>query len=300
MADYPSRGRLLGADPVAMAIRNLAKEAEQEQYDLPGMASLAVNHPGIFSYQIKTQPHYQQDMRTASWLDKVAQLRKDTEGRDFGLELEQGVNPAFREAIDRREELQTPYWNRGPLAHGQPLREGYNWAQAVPFSMINAARTAMGVPGAEEDLSNSADMLALRIPGLIAGRPHPAQMAWEAERRFAEGRPVTDFSFVDEAKAPIRILPEAKSLPFDSFGSHYMTSGDQALGEAGVPPGWGRRLGGAAVEAALDPVSGAVGGIRALLGKRILSGAAQLGGEMALPSVGIAIEEAVKRNEKKR
>lgn len=282
-------------------IRRLAEEAAKEEYQLPGTLSLAYNHPGVLSYQIKTQPHYQKDMQRASWLGKVADMRRRFQDEGRGLEFREQLNPKFLEAVDRREEIASPYWNRGVLAFGQPLREGLNWAGAIPATMFNAGRMAAGVEGADEDFADSADLLSGRTLGLAVGRANPTQDAWEAERRSQENRPLMDLGMFGDKMAAPRVLPTMENaLQFEPMASRGQTTGSEVIGEAmGLPkhtaPGWQRQLSGAVLEAAVDPVSGVRSGIRALLGRNLPRAAAELGSEMALPGAFIAAQEGLKR-----
>lgn len=280
-------------------IRRLADEAAREEHKLPGTLSLAANHPGVLSYQVKTQPHYQKDMQRASWLGKVADMRRKYQDEGRGLEFRDQLNPKFLEAVDRREEIASPYWNRGVLAFGQPLREGLNWAGAFPATMFNAGRMAAGVEGADEDFADSADLLSARTLGLAVGRANPTQDAWEAERRAQENRPLMDIGMFGDKMASPRVLPTMENVVgFEPMASRGQTTGDNVLGEMGVPSGWGRQLGGALLEGAVDPVSGMRSGIRALLGRNLKRAAVDIGSEMALPGAFIAAQEGLKRQAK--
>ena len=276
-------------------IRRLRDEAAREQFDYPSTWSLVANHPGVLAYQLKTEPHYQQDMRRASWLDKVAAMQRQYQDDGRGLQFRDAVNPKFLEAVERRGELKGPYWNRGVMAFGQPLREGLNWAGAIPATIYNAGRMAAGVEGADRDFEDSADLASGRMLGLAVGRENPTQQAWEMERKAAEERPLEDLSFVMEGKTGARILPTMDNLQYESLASRGQTSGNNVLGELGVQEGWKRQLAGALMDAAVDPVSGARSGIRALLGGKYLHAAADIGSEMALPGAFIAAGEGLKR-----
>jgi hypothetical protein len=212
------------------------------------------------------------------------------------VEFRDAVNPKFLEAMERRDELKGPYWNRGVMAFGQPLREGLNWAGSIPATIYNTGRVAVGVEGADRDLADSADLASVRMLGLMAGRENPTQLAWEQERKDAENRPLEDLSFALEGKSGARILPTIENaVRYEPLASRGQTSGDNVLGEMGIDPSWKRQLGGALMDAAVDPVSGARSGIRALLGSKYLRAAADIGSEMALPGAFIAAGEGLKR-----
>lgn len=282
-------------------IRRLAAEAASEKYELPGTWDLMRNHPGVLAYQIKTQPHYQKDMQRASWLGKVADLQDKYRAEGRGLEFREPLNPEFLDAVKRRQEIASPYWNRGVLAFGQPLREGLNWAGSIPATAFNAGRMVAGVEGAADDFSDSVDLASARTLGLLVGRQNPTQLAWEQERRSEEDRPLMDVSALRDTQPGARILPTADNVRFfEPMASRGQTTGDNLLQEMGVPAGWGRQLGGALAEATVDPVSGARAGIRALLGRNLPRAAVELGSEMALPGIFIAAQEGLKRQAEHR
>lgn len=79
MADYPSRSRVLGADPVAVAIRNLRAEAEGlPRAELPDTLSLIVNHPSVLGSRIKDEREYDKDRRRAHFIDRAEEAGLDT------------------------------------------------------------------------------------------------------------------------------------------------------------------------------------------------------------------------------
>lgn len=308
MADYRIPGQDEPTDPraIAEAIRQLAAEAAKEEYQRPGLFSRMAGHPGIFSYQTKTQPHYQQDMRTASYLDKVAGMRDQYRAAGRGQDWREYVHPKLNEAIDRREELRSPYINRGALASGQPLRVGLDWAGSIPSNAFNAVRAAAGSEGAMGDLADSVNTTFGRQPEMagylysaVTGTKPvyeaSAQKAWEDEQKVYENRPADDVitPFLDSKASSARILPAAIPMAFERQASAGLTTGDEFLGEmTGMQPGWKRKIAGAGLEAALDPVSGVRTGIRALIGRNLPKAALELGSEMALPGMWIGLTEA--------
>lgn len=75
----PSRSRMLGADPVAVAIRNLKAEAEGlPKAELPGTLSLLANHPSVLGSRIKDEAEYDKDMRRAHFMDRAEEAGFDT------------------------------------------------------------------------------------------------------------------------------------------------------------------------------------------------------------------------------
>jgi hypothetical protein len=276
-------------------INKYREAAEQEKYELPGMMSLAVNHPGILAYQVKTQPHYQQDMRRASFLGKVAGMRDRMVQEGRGVEFNDSLPQTLVDAVDRRDEQASPYWNRGVLAYGQPLRNGTDWMQSVSSTGLNAARMAAGVPNADVDFENSADRLAL---GALRGGNNPMQQAWETERNAEGMRPVADLSaFMEPEQKGARILP--RNSPYESYAQQGLTDGTQVANEMGVTGSPGRALG-MTIDVLTDPVTEIGTGIRALTAGKYLRGAAALGSEAAIPATFFATSEHLREEARKK
>lgn len=292
-----------GPDAVADDIRRLLQDAESSKYEMPGALSLAFNHPGILAYQIKTAPHYQQDMRRAEVLDGVADMKArndrymrltgDQSSHVFSEGLGRARIPFLEQALESRDTLKSPYWNRGVLAYGQPLRNGFDMMQAYASTNMNAGRMLGGDESAADDLSDSANRLLLGIPRAISGERDPLQFAWEMERKTEEGRPVADMSFAIDASERPRAFPGYSSLPFESFAQRGMTSGADIthplLGN-GLPG----QLAAMAVDVATDPVSEGPAAIRALLRGQIVPGLGRLAGEAAIPGAFLGVNQALR------
>lgn len=310
-------------DPVVGQILQLLQEAKKGEYELPGPASLAWNHPGVLSYQIKTQPHYENDMRRGKFLSGVADMqRRDAEYmRQTGEQSAQIMNeavgqagriiPGLQKAVDRRDEVASPYWNRGMLAHGQPARNGLDAMQAFASTSINAGRmlgAGMGIHGqtpehsaqltqqAADDFAKSADRLLLGLPSALDGRvDNPLQDAWEAERKNAGERPVESMAFAMDNPGSVRALPALSTMPYHLRASEGMTSGDNLsvpiFGDGLVGRGVG--LG---IDILTDPLSEGPAAIRNLLKGQWLRGAMGLGAEASVPAGMMVFTEAM-RNE---
>ena len=274
-------------------LQRYENEASQEKHPMPGYMSLAMNHPGILAYQVKTQPHYERDMQRASFLGKVAGMRDQMVKEGRGLEYEQSLHPSLRSAVDRRQEQATPYWNRGVLAYGQPLRNGTDWMQSVASTGINAGRMVAGVPDADVDFEKSADRALLGIPVAMMHGGNDHQTAWEAERTAQENKPIVDLGFASQpAQRGARVLPTAS--PYEAYAMQGLTDGRQVAGEMGVHGTPGKVLG-LGIDMATDPVSGFSSGIRALLRGRIGRAALEFGSEAALPGAFLASSEYLER-----
>jgi len=270
-------------------------EASKEKHQLPGAMSLAWNHPGILAYQVKTQPHYEKDMQRSSFLNKVSGMRDRLSQEGRGVEFSDSLPPALVEAVDRRDEQASPYWNRGVLAYGQPLRNGTDWMQAVSSTGLNAARMAAGVPNADVDFEHSADRLAL---GALRGGNNPMQHAWEAERNAEGQRPIADLSaFMEPEQKGARILP--RNSPYEGYAQQGLVDGTQTAGEMGLS-GFPQRAAGFGIDMLTDPVTEIGTGIRALTAGKYLRGAAALGSEAALPTAFLATSEYAREEARKK
>lgn len=335
---YP---RNRATDPIVRQILELRDEAAKDSYKLPGAMSLAIGHPGVLANQIKTQPHYENDMRRAKFLDGVAgmQDRNDYYMRRTGEQSAQVMNeamgqaeqfvPRLRDAVERRDEIASPYLKRGAFAYGQPLRNAADWAQAFASTNINAGRmlgAGLGLHGstpehssqlaqqAADDFSDSANRLMFGIPRAIAGKSDPMQDAWEAERKAEERRPVGDMSFILDNSHPVNseIMPRLRGLPYELQAAQGLTSGD-TLARPLLGDGLAGRGAALLIDGATDMLSVGPAAIRQLLRARSLSalakprhaadsiirgqylqGAGQIASELALPGALMGISEATR------
>jgi hypothetical protein len=293
----------MGPDQIADEIRQLLRDAKDTDYEMPGMASLAVNHPGILAYQVKTQPHYQQDMRRGKFLDGVEDMKSrndrymrvtgDQSSHVFTEGMGRSGIPFLEEAVGKQKSLKSPYWNRGVLAFGQPLRAGTDFMQAFASTNMNAGRMLGGDEKAADDLSDSANRLLLGIPRALSGEKDPVQYAWEAERKAEEDRPVADLTFAVDATDRPRALMAMSSMPYEMVARRGMTDGsDMAYPIFG--DGLGGKVAAMAIDAATDPLSEGPHAIRALLQGRRLAAGGHMLGEAALPGAFLGISEAMR------
>lgn len=318
---------------IVQDIRHLLKQAKATKYEYPGTSSLVFGHPSWRSaaaYQLKTAPHYERDMQRAQFLDGVAKtvddfkrgqprqgalgetVRVPTHDRHILAEAmgraEESI-PGLQDAIERRDTLRGPYWNRGLFAYGQPLRNGMDYAQAFASTNINAGKmigAGLGLHGqtkkesqeltekAAEDFSNSADRLLLGLPSALSGAVSPMQAAWEAEREVEGSRPVEDMSFAIDSAKGVRIGPSLLSVPYEQHALSGLQQG-RDFTEPLMGPGIASELAGMAIDIATDPVSEVVPAIRALSKGMIRRGVMGLASEAALPASMIGISESLKR-----
>lgn len=333
---------------IVQDIRHLLKQAKATKYEYPGTSSLVFGHPSWRSaaaYQLKTAPHYERDMQRAQFLDGVAKtvddfkrgqprqgalgetVRVPTHDRHILAEamgrledttpdlpsLAMGRSgtpiPGLQDAIEKRDTLRGPYWNRGFFAYGQPLRNGFDYAQAFASTNINAGKmigAGLGLHGqtkkesqeltekAAEDFSNSADRLLLSLPSALSGAVSPMQAAWEAEREVEGSRPVEDMSFAIDSAKGVRIGPRLLSVPYEQHALSGLQQG-RDFTEPLMGPGIASELAGMAIDIATDPVSEVVPAIRALSKGMIRRGVMGLASEAALPASMIGISESLKR-----
>lgn len=273
-------------------ILRLRDEASEAQFEMPGAASLAWNHPGVVSYQIKTQPHYERDMREAKWLGDVDAMRKRSGSNAVAVGdaldyLDRQGYPVGK-AIERRGEIANPYWHRGAFAYGQPLRNGLDAMQAYGSTSMNAGRMIAGDPGAGDDFADSADRLLMNLPSTLWGsRPGKMQQAWEKEREDAANVPVGAMPFMNEEASSIRIQPRLESLPYEMQAKSGLTTGGdfELLKGNSIPAQAGALL----VDTVTDPGTGVVDAIRSLLGKQFARAAYGMAGEMAVPGAFLGI-----------
>lgn len=267
-------------------ILRLRDEAASAEFEMPGAMHLAWNHPGVVSYQIKTQPHYERDMREAKWLGDIEAMRNrsgsDAVAVGDALSFFDRQGYPVGKAIERRGEIASPYWHRGALAYGQPLRNGIDVMQAFGSTSMNAGRMIAGDPGAGDDFADSSDRLMMNLPSTLWGsRPGKMQQAWEQERDAAARVPVGELPFMNEEASSIRVMPRIDSLPYELKARSGLTAGSdfELLRGDSLPA----QIGALAVDTVTDPGTGVVDAIRALLGKQVARAAYGMAGEFAVP-----------------
>lgn len=286
-------------------ILRLRDEAEKAQFEMPGMASLAWNHPGVLSYQVKTQPHYQRDMREAQWLGNIESLRRKMQADGAGVAysdamdfLEKNAYPKLSEAIERRDEIGNPYWQRGAFAYGQPLRNGMDVMQAFASTSMNAGRMIAGDEGAGDDFAESADRLMMNIPSTLSGTPNKMQQTWEQEREDAAKYPIGRLPLVQEDASSIRVLPRIGSIPYEYNARKGLTQGsDFELLKGDTIP---QKVGAMVVDVVTDPGTGVVDAIRALLGKQVARAGYGMASEFAVPGAFLGMSEQMAADLEKR
>jgi len=113
-------------------LRQLIEESKGiKTKPLPGMGSLAWNHPGVLGYGIDSQAEWNEDQRHAYILGKLAERYPDAHASlppHVAHEVE-----AFRNG--ERTDLTTPYHYRGVFTAGAPLHNLFQGMATVPALM---------------------------------------------------------------------------------------------------------------------------------------------------------------------
>jgi len=258
--------------------------------------------PLSMAMQRKTDAHYERDQRQKYLLDRLAELNTTP---DFLAALDRmDARRSVLGAIDRREELDSPYWSRGYLASGQPIREGLDYVQAASSLPVNFGRAISSnlFPNAPASKNAGSDLYTNlnRLSGGLLNPDDPKQLAWEAERKAMEDKPIDDLSFISDS--PLnknRVLPRATSIPMELSSQKAVMDGRRVAKELGVPEeyaGWA----GLPYDVFMDPASGA-GKVASLArAGRYIPAAANTAAEMAVPGAITAFNEYMTRSDNGR
>lgn len=272
--------RMLGRIQAAM---EESKTAEVKQS--PSWGDVLSSTPFSMAMQRKTDAHYERDQRQKYLLDRLSEMNTTP---DFLTALDNGgMRSQVLQAIGRREELDSPYWSRGYLAPGQPIREGLDYVQAVSSLPVNVGRaiSSNAFPDAPISKDAGSDLYTNinRLTGGLLNPSDPKQIAWENERKYMENRPIDDLSFIgDSPMNQNRILPRNTSIPMELASQKGVMDGRRIATEVGVP-GEYAHWAGLPYDVFMDPGSGA--GKIAGLAKagRYLPAAAAGAAEMLVP-----------------
>ena len=267
-------------------IRSAIEESQTaEVKQSPSWGDVLSSSPLSMAMQRKTDAHYERDQRQKHLLDRLSEMNTTP---DFLTALDDsGMRPQILKAIDRRDELDSPYWSRGYLASGQPIREGLDYVQAATSLPVNIGRSisSHAFPDAPASKNAESDLFANvnRLTGGLLNPNDPKQLAWEAERKYMENRPVDDLSFIgDSPMNQNRILPRLSSIPMDLSAQKGVMDGKRIATEVGVPEQYAHWAG-LPYDVFMDPASGA-GKIASLArAGRFLPAAANAVTELAIP-----------------
>lgn len=284
--------------------------AQMPRQPYPSMWSVVANHPGVLGHQILTDEEYQQKLKYAALMERLRKIQEeDAPGfnqaviyrePDFNEFTGKGyMRPVVGRELKFDDIDRSPYRTRGMLASGMPLRNAFDVMQA-PFSVAaNTARAAWDLDKAADEAPHVANKATGGIWNAVQGKD--PNEAWAQERATVGRIPFSHpFMFMGKGN-PGAVLPQ---LP-----DRGIVEGPQVLKEDfGFPDDWKTDMAGYAMEAAVDPVTGATQAIRHLSrGLRAAAPAARaahamragslFGQEMAMPAAWVGIGEANRRLE---
>lgn len=255
----------------------------------PSTWSVAANHPGIFGYQVMSEPEYQNRARYDELMRRLEAIKEKHGGMAYlDSPVAQQVEPYPKYTGPTK-----PYRYRGVLANGQPIRNSLDVLQ-TPFSLVaNTARAAWDLDKAAANAPAVANRTSFGLWNMAQGR-EPNE-AWAKERAIIDKIPFDSPAMLATKGDP------GQALGTMSEGG--IVEGPQMLKEDfGFPDNWKTDMAGLALEAAADPVTGATQAIRHLSkATRVAAPAARaahlmragkLGAqEMYLPSVWVGLGE---------
>jgi hypothetical protein len=292
--------------------------AQAPRQPYPSMLSVVANHPGVLGHQILTDEEYQQKLKYAALMERLQKIQaEDTPGFNQAVIYREPARNSLtgdgymRDVVGRELKFddidRSPYRERGMLSPGMPLRNAFDVMQ-VPFSV--AANTARGIYAAGVNDMPMLDRAAKAAPEVAnkatgglwnAVQGKDPNEAWAAERAEVGKIPFSHPLMFMGKGNPGAVLPQ---LPDKGI-----VEGPQVLKEDfDFPDNWKTDMAGYAMEAAIDPVTGATQAIRHLSkGLRAAAPAARaahamragglFGQEMAMPAAWVGIGEANRRLE---
>jgi hypothetical protein len=296
-------------DPEGDAIRRLVQQAVSEVGGMPsrpypGMLNVAVNHPGIMTHQLRSDDEWQQQVRYVELMKRLQKIQEENSGafRDTVLYEMPDVNrlsgnmymrPVRGRDIPEAPQEPSPYRQRGMLDEGMPLSNAFQVIQA-PFSLVaNTVRSAYDLDRAAEEAPYVANKATGGLWNAVQGKDPNEE--WAREREFSGSVPFYDPRVLETGGNP--------SLWRTPQRDRGLIEGPEYLKEDfGAPDHWGTDLAGYALEAAVDPVTGATQAARHAgkafraaspyaKGAHALRASQLLGQEMALPGVFVGLGE---------
>jgi len=290
------------------AIRRLVQQAVSDVEGLPrrpypNMLSVAVNHPGFMTHQLRSEDEWQQQVRYVELMKRLQNIQEANPAyRDAVLYEVPSVNslsgdyymrPVRGRDIPEAPQEPSPYRQRGVLDEGMWVSNALQALQA-PFSLVaNTVRASYDLDRAADQAPHVANKATGGLWNVAQGEDPNKE--WVREREFAGSVPFDDPRMLETGGNP-----SPYHVPRREQGS---IEGPEFLKEDfGAPDHWGTDLAGYALEAAVDPVTGATQAAKHV-GKafRAASPAAKaahalrasklLGQEMALPGVFVGLGE---------
>lgn len=242
-------------DLVRRAVDEVAAEPARPY---PSMWSVIANHPGALTHQILTDEEYQQKVKYDSLMRRLDAIQKQLPDQfrqkvfvDFG-----DGKPVRGSDLKVGPQDVSPYRQRGMLEEGMPVANAFQVLQA-PFSLIaNTARAAYDMPRAAEEAPYVANKATGGLWNALQGKdPNPS---WAEERKWAGQVPFNSPLMLLTDGNPglaVGIKPQEKER-----GS--IEGPDFLKSDFGWKDSLGTDLAGYALEAAVDPVTGATDAVR--------------------------------------
>jgi len=267
-------GRQTGIFPLGAGVDERILAAVDEVRDLPdaeypSMASVVADHPGVASYQVMTDPEYQQATKYDLLMRRLQAIQQEQPEKYKASPAAEVYGPNPEPIRDRSfwaekwgteprgaYEPIAPYRHRGFLAPGQPIRNATE-VMNIPFAAIgnNVVRPFLDLDKAAEVQPHQLNKATGGLYNAFRGEdPNPQ---WSDEQRFVEGIPFDSPLMEGSQGNPTRVWEALqKYSPDQQTGEVY---GDELLGDAGMSPGAARQLLGMVIEAPLDPFTTAIG-----------------------------------------
>lgn len=260
------------------------------KYPYPSLGSVIVNHPGVLGHQILTDQEYQEKRRYDELMRRLESIRTKLPDQFRQKKFEfPGMQPIMGRDIEVGPQDTSPYRKRGVMDEGMPLKNAL-WPLQAPFSVVaNTVRAAYDLPKAAEEAPYVANHATGGLWNAFQGKePNPS---WSREREFAGSIPFDHRLFIATKGNP----GAAYNVLYDSTERGSIEGPELLKGDFGFPDTLGTDIAGYALEAAADPVTGAMkAGSHALKAMKVLSPAARnahairaaglFGQEIALPS----------------
>ena len=267
-------GRQTGIFPLGAGVNERILAAVEEVRDLPdaqypSTASVVANHPGVASYQVMTDPEYQQATKYDLLMRRLQAIQQEQPDKYKGSPAAEVYGPKPEPIRDRSFWAQqwgaeprgaydpvAPYRHRGLLAPGQPVRNAME-VMNIPFAAVgnNVVRPFFNLDKAADAQPKQLNKATGGLYNAFRGEdPNPQ---WSDEQRFVEAVDFDSPLMEGSQGNPTRAWDQLQArVPNQQTGEVY---GDELLGDAGMSPGLARQVLGAVVEAPFDPFTTAIG-----------------------------------------
>jgi hypothetical protein len=282
--------------------------SSQPNKPYPSMASVAVNHPGFMTHQVLTDAEYQQKVKHAALIERLAKIQQEDRAAfddavvyhrpAYGSTIKQPMMvPVKGRYMDLKTPDTSPYRARPILAPGMFIRNAADAISAAPSVVVNTARSLWDLDKAAEQSGGVANKATFGAWNIAQGK-EPNE-AWAQERDIAQSIPFNHPLMFETRGNPMAAI----SPPEDNE----LVEGPQVLkDDFKWADNWKTDLVGYGGEAVIDPIGGASAALRhfgkaaraaAPAARAIhgLRGAALVGQEAAYPAVWVGLGEAARR-----